>query len=92
MADPQATSRGIAAKALGATLHDSFMILEASYVEQIIESVSDDGQLREHIYHRLRIMKDMETVLMKIVADGQIAEADIMRQAKIDKGELKEFF
>lgn len=92
MADPDAINRMQAAKSLGNTLHETFMILEASYVEQIIESPSDDEILREHIYHRLRIMKDMETVLMKIVADGQIAEADIMRKAQIDKGELKEFF
>ncbi len=92
MADPQAINRMHAAKSLSIALKETLAILEASYVEQIIESASDDEILREHIYHRLRIMKDMETVLMKIVADGQIAEADVMRQAKIDKGELKEFF
>ena len=92
MADPNAVGRMHAAKALSVTLDESFMILEASYFEQIMESASDDTELREHIYHRIRIMQDMKTVLMKIVADGQIAEADIMRKAKIDKGELKEFF
>ena len=92
MADPQAIGRMNAAKALGVALNETFMILEASYVEQIIESASDDEKLREHIYHRLRVMKDVQAVLMKIVADGQIAEADVMRQAQIDKGEMKEFF
>ena len=81
-----------AAKSLSTTLDEVCVILEQGYLTQIIESASDDAQLREHIYHRLRVLKDMKVVLTKIVATGQVAEADIMHIAKIQSGELKEFY
>ena len=81
-----------AAKSLGNTLGEICTILEISYMEQLIESESDEATLRDHIYHRLRILKDMQVVLNKIVASGQIAEAEVIRRAKIQTGELKEFY
>jgi len=92
LANPQAIQKAQSAKALSQTLEEPFKILEASYFEQIIESASDDSELREYIYHRIRVMKDLKIVLTKIVADGQIAEADIVRIGKIESGELKEFY
>lgn len=92
MANPKTIQRAQSAKALSKQLEEPFMILEASYVEQIIGSPSDDSELREHIYHRLRVLQDMKVIFTKIIADGQIAEVDIIREAKINSGEIKEFF
>ena len=92
MANPQAINRAQSAKVLTQALEDPFKILEASYLQQITESAFDEKDLREFIYHRIRIMNDLKTVLTKIIADGQIAEADIVRIGKIESGEIKEFY
>ena len=84
--------RGRGAKALKETLNDAFLCLEQAYQEQIVESAFEEVELREHIYHRIRLIRDLSEILTKIVADGEIAHADIIRMAKINAGEVKEFF
>ncbi len=73
-------------------LADIMLTLEQAYMEQISESPFEDVDLREHLYHRIRILKDFDKVMMMIIADGQIAQADVVRMAKIQTGEIKEFF
>ena len=81
-----------AATSLSKTLEDNCLILETSYMQQIIDSASDESELREHIYHRLRVLKDLKVVLTKVIANGQISQADVIRMSKIQSGEIKEFF
>ena len=88
----QSIQRAQVAKSLSDQLKEPFLILEQSYMEQIIDSTSDDEQLREHLYHRLRVVKDLQVILTQIIADGQLARADIIHLAKVDSGEIKEFF
>ena len=73
-------------------LTDIMLTLEQAYMDQITESAFDEADLREHLYHRIRVLKDFDRVMGMIVADGQIAQADVIRMAKIETGELKEFF
>ncbi len=61
-------------------------------MDQISESAFDEADLREHLYHRIRVIKDFHEILSVMVADGQIAHAEIIHKAKIETGELKEFF
>ncbi len=84
--------RGRGFKEIKGKLAEPLMALEAAYQEQIVESASDDQELREHIYHRIRLIRDFNDILQRLIGDGEIATADIRRMAQIDSGKIKEFF
>lgn len=84
--------RGRGLKDIKGQLAEPLVILETSYQEQITESAFEETELREHLYHRIRLIKDFSIILQRFISDGQLAEADIKRMAQIDAGKIKEFF
>lgn len=56
---------------------DLLQALENSYFEEWTESDHDDQSLREHIFHRIRVLRDMRTVMTKVITGGKTAEAEL---------------
>lgn len=92
MSNQKAVTKGEQYQALKVQLDDVFLTLEQSYMDQLIESAMEDDQLRNHIYHRIRVLKDFMRVIDLVIADGKVARADIIRVSKIDSGAVKPFF
>ena len=88
----QSAQKGREFEVLKVQLDEIFMTLEQAYTEQLIESAAEDGGLREHIYHRINVLKDFMRVIDNIVSSGKISQAEIIRQAQIDNGEKRDFF
>ena len=86
------SDKGKSYEVIKVQLDSVFMTLEASYIEQLVESSSEDKEMREHIYHRIRVLKDFMRIIDLIIAEGKISQADIIRLAKIEGGDRKEFF
>ncbi len=86
------SDKGKSYEVIKVQLDNVFMTLEASYIEQLVESSSEDTELRDHIYHRIRVLKDFMRIIDLIIAEGKISQADIIRLAKIEGGERKDFF
>ncbi|MCK5315379.1 MAG: hypothetical protein KAJ53_09665 [Anaerolineales bacterium] len=88
----QSAQKGREFEVLKVQLDEIFMTLEQAYTEQLIESAAEDGDLREHIYHRINVLKDFMRVIDTIISSGKISQAEIVRQAQIQQGEKREFF
>ena len=92
MSKEQSAQKGREFQALRVQLDEVFMTLEQSYMDQFNESSFEDADLREHLYHRIRVMKDFARVIDAVVSSGQISQAEIIRLSKIESGEKREFF
>ncbi len=88
----QSAQKGREFEVLKVQLDEIFMTLEQAYTEQLIESAAEDGDLREHIYQRINVLKDFMRVIDTIISSGKISQAEIVRQAQIQQGEKREFF
>lgn len=92
MTKQDTAQKGREYSALRVQLDDIFMTLEQSYMDQFNESSFEEADLREHLYHRIRVMKDFARVIDSIISSGQISQAEIIRLSKIESGEKREWF
>ena len=67
-------------------------IVRQSYLDQIADSDVEDRALRDECYHRVCALDALDKVFRKIIAAGELADAEIVQMAKIAKGEVKDFF
>jgi hypothetical protein len=51
--------------------------LERLHVEELLNSKDEDIDLREHIYHRVRVLRDMKECMRVVIANGANAEKEL---------------
>ena len=88
----QTAEKGRQYEVLKVQLDEVFLTLEQAYMDQLIDSAVEDRLLRDHIYQRINVLKDFMRVIDNIVSSGKISQAEIVRQAQIDRGEKRDFF
>lgn len=88
----QSAQKGKQFEALRVQLDEVFLTLEQSYTDQLIDSAVEDGDLREHIYHRINVLKDFMRVIDNVISSGKVSAAEIVRQSQIQTGEKRGFF
>lgn len=51
--------------------------LERLHIEELLNSKAEDIDLREHIYHRVCVLRDMKDCMRTVIASGANAEKEL---------------
>ena len=85
-------SQGVAAKATHGYLKPVIDAMRQSYLDQITASDLEDKALREECYRRICTLDAISETFIKVISAGGMADAELIRETQIQKGEIKEFF